>query len=108
MRFVTVVISCLIFLALASAGAGRATELGSCIDSPVTLQANAESAIDCGMDQNKAHKCEHDACSGCHLVAISQTGDFSAPPAPRLEPVGSAVKHLTSSGRDYLLDPPRA
>jgi hypothetical protein len=60
------------------------------------------------MDQNKAPTCAHDACCGYCLVAISDVRDFSTPRPPRTTAIGSVVKHLTSSGEETLLDPPRA
>src|SRR2546423_431163 len=108
MRYLVIIVSGLMFLALiGSAGAAGATDLGGCVDSTAVAQSGSAGGTDCDSGQNKAHRCAHDAGCGDQLVAISEVRDFStsAPPAAA---VGSAVKQLTSLGRDILLDPPRA
>ena len=109
MRYLVIIVSCLMILALGSAGAARATDLGKCVDdSPTTLQTGSASKADCDMGQKKAQKCDHNACYAYQLVAIAEVRDFSTPPLPRTAAVPSVVKHLTSSGGETLLDPPRA
>jgi hypothetical protein len=92
----------------APVSAACATDLGAGVDSAMTVQSGSAAATDCGMDKNKVHKCAHDACCGHQLTAISEPGDFSALPAPRAAAVASVTKRLTASGREPLLDPPRA
>ena len=108
MRYLVAIVSCLMILALGSAGAARAADLGKCADSPTTIQIGSASKADCDMGQNKAQKCDHNACYAYQLVAIAQVRDFSTPPLSRTAAVPSVIKHLTSSGGETLLDPPRA
>ena len=108
MRYLVAIVSCLMILALGSAGAARATDLGNCVDSPTTIQIGSASKADCDMGQNKAQKCDHNACYAYQLVAIAEVRDFSTPPMPRTAAIASVVKHLASSPREALLDPPRA
>lgn len=108
MRYLVIVVSCLMILALIGTGAAHATDLGKCVDSPTTIQIGSVSKADCDMRQNKAQKCDHNACYAYQLVAIAEVRDFSTPPLPRTAAVPSVVRHLTSSGRETLLDPPRA
>lgn len=108
MRYFLTIISCLMVLALIGPGAARATELAGCGDSPTAMRTASAKATDCDMGQNQKHKCDQDAGCGYYLVVISEVRDLSTPPVPRTAAVASVVKHLTSSGRETLLDPPRA
>src|SRR3954467_15363627 len=112
MRYSVLIIFCL--MSLVSAGpvnAACATDLGGYADSQTVSHGGPAGATDCDMGQNdqspnKATKCNHDACCGYHLGAISQIRDFStARPAPAAA-VASVTKHLTGSGWEAPLDPP--
>jgi hypothetical protein len=100
-RYFVIIVFCL--MSLAFAGPVSA----ACADSPTAVQ-NVSAGGDCDMGQNKVHKCLHDACCGYQVVAISEIGDFSMLAPPRLAAVASVTKHLTASGWEPLLDPPRA
>ena len=108
-----VLMICLMSLVFAGpVSAACATDLG-CVDSPTTAQTQSVGKADCDMGQNKGQpnkvqKCGHDACCGSHLVAISESTGVSTPPRLRAVTVASITKHLTASGWETLLDPPRA
>ena len=114
MRYSVLIIFCL--MSLVSAGplsAACATDLGGGVDSLTVAPSGAAGAADCDMgqndqSQNKAHKCNHDACCGYQLIAIPEIRDFSTPRPPRGAAVASVTKHLTGAGWETLLDPPRA
>lgn len=114
MRSSVLIIICLI--SLVSAGpvsAACATDLGGWADTLTVAQSGSAGADDCNMGQtdqspNKAHKCSHDACCGYQMVAFPEASDFSTPRPPRAAAVASVTKHLTGSGWETLLDPPRA
>jgi hypothetical protein len=108
MRRSALLIFCLISMVLAGpATAACATDLGWA-DSLTVARSGSAGAADCDMDRNKAHKCNHDTCCGYHLIATPQIGDISTPRLPRAQAVAALTKHLTSSGWETLLDPPRA
>jgi hypothetical protein len=108
-RYFVLIVFCLMSLAFAGpVSAACATGWGGCVDSPTTVQSVSADGADCDMDQNKVHRCAHDACCGYQLAAISEVGDFSTLSPPRAAPVASVTKHLTASGWETLLDPPRA
>jgi len=114
MRHFVLLIFCL--MSLVSAGpvnAACATDLGGYADSQTVAYSGSAGATDCDMDQNdrsqnKVPKCNHDACCGYHLGAIPEIRDLSTPRPPRAAAVASVTKHLTGSGWETLLDPPRA
>ena len=109
MRYPLLIMLCL--LSLVSAGpvtAARATGHDGCGDVPSISHGRSGVAADCDRGQDTAHKCNHDACCGVHLVAIAAISDFSTSHPPRLADVASITKHLTGSGGETLLDPPRA
>lgn len=102
------IIFCLLSLAVAgTSSAAFATKTEACTNCP-TAQSGSAGTTDCDMGHNKAHKCAHDACCGYQLVAIAEVRDFSTPPLPRADVLGSVTKRLTSSRGETLLDPPRA
>jgi hypothetical protein len=103
-----VIVFCLMSLAFAGpVSAACATDMGGCVDSPTTAQSGSAGKTDCDMGKSKVHKCGHDACCGYHLVAIAETKDVSSPSPLRLADVASVTRHLTDSGWETLLDPPR-
>jgi hypothetical protein len=114
MRHSVLIIFCL--LSLVSTGpvsAACATDWGCGVESLTVAHSGSVGAADCDMgqndqSQNKASKCNHDACCGYQLVTIPEIGDFSTPRLPRTAAVASVTKHLTGSGWETLLDPPRA
>jgi hypothetical protein len=114
MRYPVLIIFCL--MSLVSGGpisAACVTDLGGGIESLTVAHSGSAGAADCamhqkGQNQNKAHKCNHDACCGYQLVTIPGIGDPWTPRPPRVAAVASVTKHLTGSGWETLLDPPRA
>lgn len=113
MRSLVVILSCLMLALIGPAGAACATELVGRVDSQTAMQTGSASGTDCEMgqnetDQNKRQQCDHDACCGYQLAATSEVSHPLAPPTLRAADVASVIKHLTSSGGETLLDPPRA
>ena len=107
-RLVLLVIS-LLSLALAGpVSAACASDLSGRMASMVTAQDGSMSNSDCDMGKNKVQKCDHDACCGYQLAATAETGYVPASPPLRTPAVASLAKHLTGSGWEPLLDPPRA
>jgi hypothetical protein len=114
MRHSVLIIFCLI--SLVSAGpvsAACATDLSGWTDSLTVAQSGSAGADDCdmgqkGQSQDKAHKCNHDACCGYQLIAIPEIRDFSTLRPPRAAAIASVTKHLTGAGWETLLDPPRS
>src|SRR3982751_1724292 len=108
MRYLVVIVACLMSLALAGpASAACATDLSGCVDSP-TMHSGSSAGADCDIGHNKVHKCAHDSCCGYQLTAISQAADFSTLAPSRAIAVASVTKHLRASVWEPLLDPPRA
>jgi hypothetical protein len=114
MRYSVLIIFCL--MSLVSAGpisAACATDLGGGVESLTVAHSGSAEATDCDMgqkggSQNKGHKCNHDACCGYQLIAIPEIREFLTPRPPRAAAFASVTKHLTGSGWEPLLDPPRA
>ena len=108
-RPLALIVFCLISLAFAGPvnAAACAMDLGGNMDSPTIVQSVSADDTDCDMGQNKVHRCSHDACCGYYL-AISEIRDFSTLPPPGAATIAPVTKHLTASGWEPLLDPPRA
>ena len=109
MRCLVLILFCLISLAGGgTVSAARTADLRACGDCPATVQSGSAATIDCGMGQDKAHRCAHDACCGYQVIAISDVRDFALPSPPRTAAVASLTKDLTGSAWETILDPPRA
>jgi hypothetical protein len=114
MRYSVLSIFCLMSLVFAGpVSAACATDLDGRADSQTVAQSGSAGADDCDMgqndqSQNKAHKCNHDACCGYQLIAIPEIREFATPRPPCAAAFASVTKHLTGSGWETLLEPPRA
>ena len=108
MRYFVLTVFCLMSLAFAGpVSAARAAGLVGCIDSPTSVQSGPTGGTDCDKKgQNKVNTCDHDACCGYLVVGTSEVRGLSTLPSPRLA-IASVTKHLTATGRETLLDPPR-
>lgn len=113
MRSSVLIIICLMSLVFAGpVSAACATDLGGWADSLTVAPGGAVGADDCAMGQadqspSKAHKCNHDACCGYPLIAMPEIEAFSTPRPSGVVAIASVTKHLTGSGLETLLDPPR-
>ena len=105
MRYLVAMLSCFVFLAVAGPAAGAPV---TCVDTPAAMDNAARGEADCGMCPDNGHKCSHDACCGYQVAALSGGVHAETPAALRSPTEAAVVKHLIDSGRDTLLDPPRA
>jgi hypothetical protein len=107
MRYLIAIVSCLMFLALAGQ-ASAARPPVDCLDSPTAMQTGSMDEDGCCVCPDKGRKCDHDACCGYYVAALPDVVNSVTPFTPRPTTEAPGVKHLAGSGRDTLLDPPRA
>lgn len=107
MRYLVAIFSCLMFLTFAGPAGAASVPMG-CADSPAAMEMGSMDDAGCGMCPDKGHKCDHDACCGYQVVALSGVVNPVTPVTACSSNEAAIVKHLTSSGPDTLLDPPRA
>ena len=114
MRSSVLIVMCLMSLVFAGpVSAACATDLDGWADSVTIAPSGSAAPDDCGMgqndqSQNKAHRCNHDACCGVQLVVVPGIGNAEMPAPPITPVVASVTKQLTGFGGEPLLHPPRA
>lgn len=104
MRFLVAILSCLMVLAVTGPAAGATVSCAA----PMAMQTASMEKTDCGMCPDTPHKCDHEACCGYQVGALSSVVHPARLTPPRTPGEAAVAKHLSSSGPDTLLDPPRA